>query len=321
MKTRVMLTMSVIIVSSILIIVSCKKQITGADAKLNGIYIVPLSGSSAVENQVLVYSTTPNTYALGTAISSPLTADANVTIAVDNSLVSTYNSAQNTKYAIMPTGSYSLAATSLTIPKNSIASNQTNLIIQSSMLSPDVSYLLPVKVASVSASGITLNSAIATKYYIIRSPTPVIANLSDGKNSYWKNPSASYNPFRGNDGNTDGDWAHGSVCESGAGTEQYWEVDLGAVSPRIDTVRIWNRTDCCDTRTAQFYVFISSVPFTGTSVAATLAQPGVYQYYQDAPAGRPTLILPRIPGRYIRLQNTTTMSLTLAELTAIGIKP
>ncbi len=311
--------MSILIVSSILIFISCKKQTTSVN--LNGIYIVPLSGSSATENKILLYATTPYKISLGTAISSRAATNVAVTIAVDNSLISTYNSAQGTTYAAMPAGSYSLDATSLTIAKDSIASNKTNLVIKADMLTPDVSYLLPVKVASVSASSITLNAAVGTKYYIIRSPTPVIGNLSNGKTSYWKDPSASYNAFRGNDGNTNGDWGGGSVCESGAGTEQYWEVDLGGVSPRIDTVRIWNRTDCCDTRTAKFYVFISNVPFTGKSVAESLAQPGVYQYYQDASAGRPTQILPRVPGRYIRLQNTTTMSLTLAELTAIGIKP
>jgi hypothetical protein len=241
-----------------------------------------------------------------------------VTIAVDNSKVDTYNSEQKTKYAVMPEGSYSLEATSLKIRKDSIASNKTNLIVKSEMLTPDVSYLLPVTVESVSTNSITLNSAIGTKYYIIRSPTPVIGNLSDGKVS---SMSKGNNPQRGNDGNTNGNWTAGSVCETGAGNEEFWQVDLGAVSPRIDEVKIWNRTDCCDDRTAKFYVFVSNVPFTGVTVASTLAQPGVYKYYHDGKAGAPTIVLPNVSGRYIRLQNTTTASLTLAELTAIGIKP
>ena len=222
----------------------------------------------------------------------------------------------------MPEGSYSLEASSLTIPRDSIASQQTNLVIKAGMLNLDTDYLLPVKVASVSVSDITLNPAIATKYYIFRAPTPNIGNLSDKKTSYWKNPSASFNAGRGNDGNTNGDWGGGSVCESGAGAEQYWEVDLGAVSPRIDDVKIWNRTDCCDDRTINFYVFISDAPFKGTSVTELLAQPGVVKsFYIPGKAGRPTQILPNVSGRYIRLQNTGGQSLTLAELTATGIKP
>lgn len=312
-----MLCISILIASSILIFLSCKKQ-GSSDSAINGVYIVPLSGSSVSENRTLLYSTTPYKFPLSTAISSPVAANVDITIAIDNSLVSAYNSAQKTTYAVMPTGSYSLEATNLTIPKDGIASNQTNLVVKANMLTTDVTYLLPVKVATVSSSSITLNSAVGTKYYIIRTPTPIIGNLSDGKSSYWKNPSASFNAQRGNDGNTNGDWTAGSVCESGAGAEQYWEVNLGAVSPRIDDIKIWNRTDCCDDRTIKFYVFISEVPFTGTTVAESLAQPGVYSYYNDGKAGRPTQIAPGVSGRYIRLQNTGSTSLTLAELTEIG---
>ncbi|WP_316815314.1 BT_3987 domain-containing protein [Pedobacter nyackensis] len=319
MNKKIIFCLGVLIVSSILIFFSCKKQTNSK--KLNGIYIVPLSGASTSENKTLLYSTTPYKFALAAAISSAIGTDVDLNIAVDNSLVSTFNKAQKTTYAVMPEGSYSLEATSLKINKDQIASNQTNLVVKSNLLTNDVSYLLPVKVSSVSSNEITLNSAIATKYYIIRTPTPIIGNLSDGKNSYWKNPDESYNPFRGNDGNTDGEWGNASVCESGAGLEQYWEVDLGGVSPRIDDVKIWNRTDCCDDRTAKFYLFISDVPFTGKTVAASLAQPGVYNYYNDGKAGLPTVVLPKVSGRYIRLQNTTSASLTLAELTATGVKP
>lgn len=316
MKTKFICSIGLLLAAPILILLSCKKQITAES--LNGIYIVPLTNNSASENKTLLYSTTPVKFALGTAISSPATTDLEVTIAVDNSMINAYNAAQNTKYATMPDGSYALEATELTILKDGIASNETKLVIKSDLLTPDVSYLLPIKVVSVSNSSITLNSAIGTKYFIIRTPTPVIGNLSDGKIS---SMSKGFNPQRGNDGNPDGDWSKGSVCETGAGNEEFWQVDLGAISPRIDDVKIWNRTDCCDDRTAKFYVFISNEPFNGTTVAAALAQPGVYKYYNDGKAGAPTTITPGVSGRYIRLQNTTTASLTLAELRATGIKP
>jgi len=319
MKTKFIFSASILIVCSFLIFISCKKQTTD-NVKLNGIYIVPLSGSSATETKILVYSTTPYKYVLGTAISSALATSTNVTLAVDNDLVAKYNEAQKTTYEIMPAGSYSLEATSLTIPKDSIASNSTNLVIKADLLKTDVSYLLPVKVETVSSNDVNLNSAIATKYYIVRTPTPVIVNLSDGKPSSLSK-GFQENASKGNDGNTSGEWGDGSVCETGAGNEEFWQVDLEAVSPRIDNIKIWNRTDCCDDRTINFYVFVSDVPFTGTSVASSLAQPGVASFYTDGKAGTPTEILPNVSGRYIRLQNTGTTSLTLAELTAIGIKP
>lgn len=320
MKTKLIICAGVLIVSSISIFLSCKKQ-TIAE-KLNGVYIVPLSGTSTTESQTLLsFVTTPYKFPIAAAISTAVTGDVGVTLTVDNSMVAAYNSAQKTTYAVLPAGSYSLDATSVTIPSGKIASNQTNLSINATLLATDVSYLVPVKVASVSSSSITLNSAIATKYYIVRAPTPIVGNLSQGKTAYWKNPSASFNPLRAVDGNTDGNFSNLSVCESGAGLEQYWEVDLGAISPRIDKVDIWNRTDCCDDRTISFYVFVSNVPFTGTTVAASLAQPGVTAIYTPGKALRPTTLLPAVSGRYIRVQNTGSTSLTLAEVTATGIKP
>lgn len=320
MKSKIMLSLSIVIASSILIFFSCKKTTTSES--LNGIYIVPLSGSSVSEIKTLLsFEKIPYKFPVAAAITTPVVADVNVTLAVDNNLISAFNTAQKTTYAVMPAGSYSIETTNLTIPKGGIASSQTNVVVNATMLTTDVTYLLPVKVASVSSSDITLNAAIATKYYIVRAPTPIIGNLSQGKTSYWKNPSASFNAGRANDGNTNGDWTAGSVCESGGGLEQYWEVDLGAISPRIDDVKIWNRTDCCDDRTINFYVFVSNVPFTGTTVAASLAQPGVTAIYNPGKAAFPTTVLPAVSGRYIRVQNTGSTSLTLAEVTATGIKP
>jgi hypothetical protein len=286
----------------------------------NAIFIVP-SGKVAIESKVLLsFVTTPYKFPVAVAVIAPVAATTDVTIALDNSLVATYNTTNKTNYAILPVDSYTLEATSLTIPKDSIASQQTNLVVKAGMLELDTDYLLPVKVASVSTSDIVINPAMATKYYIFRAPTPNKGVLSVGKPSK-KNGGSGSPAARGNDGNTDGNWNNSSVCETGAVTEGYWEVDLQAVSPLIETVDIWNRTDCCDDRTINFYVFISEVPFTGTSVAEALAQPGVKSFYTAGKAGRPTKIATNVAGRYIRLQNTGGTSLTLAELTATGIKP
>ncbi len=319
MKSKIMLSLSMVIASSILIFFSCKKTTTSES--LNGIYIVPLSGTSVSEIKTLLsFEKIPYKFPVAAAITTPVAADVNVTIAVDNNMVSAFNAAQKTTYAVMPAGSYAIETTNLTIAKGGIASSQTNVVVNATMLTTDVTYLLPVKVASVSSSDITLNSAIATKYYIVRAPTPVIGNLSDGKPASKNGPSGSP-AARGNDGNTDGNWNNSSVCETGAVSEGYWQVDLGAISPRIDKIDIWNRTDCCNDRTINFYVFISNVPFAGTTVAASLAQPGVTALYNPGQAAYPTTVLPAVSGRYIRVQNTGSTSLTLAEVTATGIKP
>lgn len=298
-------------------IFSCEKD-GEHQQKQNAVYIAPVSNVSIAESKTLLFSTVPIGFEISAAITSAEKDDIKVTLEINNDLVSTFNSLNHTNYQVMPGGSFSLEAEEVTIPSASMASAKTNVIVNTSLLEFDKQYLLPVAVASVSSPAVVNNQALSTKYFIVTVPTPVVGNLSDGKSSRL---SQGANPGRGNDGNTDGDWTHGSVCETGAGNEEYWEVDLGAISPRIDTVRIWNRTDCCSERTSKFYVFISDVPFSGESVSSSLDQAGVYKYYQEEKVGLPTIIFPNVSGRYIRLQNTTTESLTLAELTAIGIKP
>ena len=51
------------------------------------------------------------------------------------------------------------------------------------------------------------------------------------------------------DGNTSGNWRNGSVTHTaGNGTRNpWWMVDLGRVY-NINEIKIWNRTDCCQTR-------------------------------------------------------------------------
>jgi hypothetical protein len=49
-------------------------------------------------------------------------------------------------------------------------------------------------------------------------------------------------PERAVDGNRCGAWCVASVCHTGEGPTEWWEVDLGAVQA-IDGIAVWNRTD------------------------------------------------------------------------------
>ena len=105
------------------------------------------------------------------------------------------------------------------------------------------------------------------------------------------------------------------------GSENWWEVDLGTVS-YIDNIQIYNRTDCpsvCPDRLSNYYVFVSDVRFTGTSVAASRAQSGVAEYHQSGRAGRPTTITNvNRTGRYVRVQLTGSNYLHMAEVRVNG---
>jgi hypothetical protein len=57
------------------------------------------------------------------------------------------------------------------------------------------------------------------------------------------------------DGNTDGDYHHGSCThtDANAALPAWWQVDLDNTAT-IDEVRIWNRGDCCSERLRDFEV-------------------------------------------------------------------
>lgn len=71
--------------------------------------------------------------------------------------------------------------------------------------------------------------------------------------------------------------------------QPWWQVGTGQSYP-IDQTALYNRSDCCADRLADYYVFVPDQPFASTSLADTLAQPGVWSDHETAQAGRPTVI-------------------------------
>jgi hypothetical protein len=120
-------------------------------------------------------------------------------------------------------------------------------------------------------------------------------------------------PGRAVDGNTSGDWALNSVTHTERVQNAWWQVDLGAVFS-IAQIKIWNRTDCCGERLSNFYVLISSTPFTANDLNSTLSQPGVSAFPAPSEAGTPTVITIGKPGRFVRVQLVGTDYLSLAEV-------
>ncbi len=124
------------------------------------------------------------------------------------------------------------------------------------------------------------------------------------------------------DGNTDGNFFHGSVTATNADTNAWWQVDLGA-SATVNTVVIWNRTDCCAPRLGDYWVFVSNVPFLPTDTPATLqGRAGTFSSHQTAAPSPSTTIAfggtAGVSGRYIRVQLTGADYLSLAEVQVFG---
>ena len=84
-------------------------------------------------------------------------------------------------------------------------------------------------------------------------PPPVrIENVALGGRATQSSQGWGGEPMRGIDGNTDGDWTADTTFHTN-GSNSWWEVDLlGAF--RIDSIRLWNRMDCCMERFTDFTV-------------------------------------------------------------------
>ncbi|HEX5709557.1 MAG TPA: discoidin domain-containing protein [Pyrinomonadaceae bacterium] len=143
------------------------------------------------------------------------------------------------------------------------------------------------------------------------------SNLALGRAATQASTGFGGSAARAVDGDTVGDWAHNSVSATLQEARPWWQVDLGATR-QLDTVRVWNRTDCCADRLSNFYVLVSDVPFASTDLTATLAQPGVSAFHTSGQAGRPTTVNVNRPGRYVRVQLAGTNYLSLAEVEVIG---
>jgi hypothetical protein len=124
------------------------------------------------------------------------------------------------------------------------------------------------------------------------------------------------------DGNNNGDFAAGSVFHTNPEKSPWFEVDLGQ-QETLNVVRIWNRTDCCQERLSDYWIFLSEQPFPKDATPAALAQnPGIWRKHVLI-AANPSTIFPMgaAHGRYLRVQAdalTGDRVLHFAEIEVFG---
>lgn len=131
--------------------------------------------------------------------------------------------------------------------------------------------------------------------------------------------------YRAVDGNTNGAWQWNSdtnsVSHTASETESqaWWQVDLGEAAT-VSQVKLWNRTDCCGERLANFYVFVSATDMTGRTLAQLTADTTVSKQQVSSLNGAASLVLEmgNASGRYVRVQLAGTGFLTLAEVQVYG---
>ena len=155
------------------------------------------------------------------------------------------------------------------------------------------------------------------------SPPPVSSNLALNKSASQSSTLADY-PTTGAggavDGNTDGNFFNGSVTHTNSEANAWWQVDLGS-SSTVNSVVVWNRTDCCGDRLGDYWVFVSNTPFGAADTPATLQNRlGTFSIHQtSAPGPSDVITVPGgFPGRYVRIQLNGTGVLSLAEVQVFG---
>jgi hypothetical protein len=94
--------------------------------------------------------------------------DIPVTFTVNNALVDSFNTANNTSYAVMPDGAYLLAKASSMIPRGQLTTGPLELTIRTNgagSIEALKNYLLPVTLSSTSAR---VNGSLQTTFYTIK---------------------------------------------------------------------------------------------------------------------------------------------------------
>lgn len=95
-------------------------------------------------------------------------------VSVDNSYVSKYNTAKGTNYGTIPLEDIDLVNSTLTIPKDSMASSDSvNIKIKSSALDKltEAAYLIPIKISEASGGNAAASTNMNVTYVIVTTET------------------------------------------------------------------------------------------------------------------------------------------------------
>ena len=146
----------------------------------------------------------------------------------------------------------------------------------------------------------------------------VISNLSIGKAVAQHSTGFNGSASRAVDGNPNGQYFNGSVTHTNTAFQTWWQVDLAAQS-LIESVVIHNRTDCCTSRLANFYVLLSAEPFGSRSLNELLSDSSIQSRFEsNLSASSIEVDFNNAQGRYVRVQLTNTNPLSLAEVEVMG---
>jgi hypothetical protein len=148
-----------------------------------------------------------------------------------------------------------------------------------------------------------------------------LVNVATGRSAAESTSFATSNPAAAVDGNVDGVYASGSTTHTEVQVGPWWEVDLGEVKD-IDSIELWNRTDCCGDRLYNFWILASEQRLpTDEAAAAASRRSNVHSSFRpSASACRTTKIKAGFRARFVRVQLDGKGVLSLAEVRVLSPK-
>jgi hypothetical protein len=200
-------------------------------------------------------------------------------------------------WSISPAGAGTIGSTGLYTAPGWISVQQVVTVTATSVADPSKSATAAVTLSNVANLALGKAAAQSSTYV----PTTVASNAVDG--------------------NTDGNYFHGSVAHTNGDPNAWWQVDLGA-SDAIATITIWNRTECCADRLNDYWVFVSNTAFQSSDTPATLqGRAGTWSSHQITIPNPASSLAVNTNGRYVRVQLSGTNYLALAEVQVFGTAP
>jgi lysophospholipase L1-like esterase len=146
-------------------------------------------------------------------------------------------------------------------------------------------------------------------------------NLARGRIATQSSDAFDAGAARAVDGDPNGSWFNNSVTHTDQGDHPWWQVDLGGAA-KVNTINVWNRTDCCAERLDDFWIFVSATPFDPSlPPAKQAARKGVWSSHRTGSAPQFTSVSPKVCGRYVMVQLAGAGNLSLAEVEVLGTPP
>ncbi|HSM22321.1 MAG TPA: discoidin domain-containing protein, partial [Rubrivivax sp.] len=202
----------------------------------------------------------------------------------------------------------------VTVGGNTVSTAAATLVVGD--LAAETVYAVSVR--ALDAAGNRSGASTASFTTLAATCAPNCVNLAQGRTATQSSTGWGGTPGKAVDGNTEGRYSAGSVTHTNLGLQPWWQVDLGQQSD-IESVQVFNRTDCCGTRLANFHVFVSGTDMSGKSLTQLIADPAVTRVQVGTLSGAASITLPlKAAGRFVKVQLEGSNYLSLAEVRVLG---